>query len=143
MRPWRAHIGGVDNYSIQDPERLLVYCRALDYAVDVRAALRVEGVRAYRDVQSQLARSSASIHASIAEGCRSGTRPQLARYLQIAVASASESQSHLSFAKRLGVIAPNVHDTLAAETIAIRRMLIALPRSVRAQHEASTRRPTK
>jgi len=134
------------DYSIQDPERLLVYARALDYAAAVRAALRGESARSYRDVQSQLNRSSASIHASIAEGCRSGTRPQLARYLQIAIASASESQSHLSFAKRLRAIEPEVHDALATETIAIRRMLIALQRSVRLQHDASlstNRRPLK
>ena len=134
------------DYSIQDPERLAVYGRALDYAAAVRAALRYEAVRSHRDVQYQLQRSSASVHASIAEGCRSGSRPQFARYLQIAIASASESQSHLAFAKRLRAISPEVHDALAAETIAIRRMLIALQRSVRAQHEqrvARQRRPTK
>lgn len=125
------------DYSIQDPEKLIVYGRALDYAADVRAALRNELARSHRDVQFQLERSAASIHASIAEGCRSGTRPQFARYLQIAIASASESQSHLSFAKRLRAITPEVHDALAAETIAIRRMLIALQRSVREQHERS------
>jgi four helix bundle protein len=134
------------DYSIQDPERLAVYGRALDYAAAVRAALRSEAARSHRDVQYQLQRSSASIHASIAEGSRSGSRPQFARYLQIAIASASESQSHLSFAKRLCAISPDVHDALAAETIAIRRMLIALQRSVRTQHEqhvARQRRPTK
>ena len=125
------------DYSMQDPEKLLVYARALDYAATVRDALRGESVRSHRDVQYQLARSSASIHASIAEGCRSGSRPQVARYLQIAIASASESQSHLAFAKRLRAIAPDVHDTLAAETIAIRRMLIALQRRVRQQHDLS------
>lgn len=125
------------DYSIQDPEKLIVYGRALGYAADVRAAIRNELARSYRDVQFQLERSSASIHASIAEGCRSGSRPQFARYLQIAIASASESQSHLSFAKRLRAITPEVHDALAAETIAIRRMLIALQRSVREQHERS------
>lgn len=126
------------DYSIQDPERLVVYGRALDYAATVRAVLRSDAARSHRDVQYQLERSSASIHASIAEGSRSGSRPQFARYLQIAIASASESQSHLSFAKRLGAMSPDVHDDLAAETIAIRRMLIALQRSVRAQHELAT-----
>ncbi|WP_309673485.1 four helix bundle protein [Gemmatimonas sp.] len=125
------------DYSIQDPEKLLVYARTHDYAADVRAVLRNEAAVSHRDVQYQLERSSASIHASIAEGCRSGTRPQFARYLQIAIASASESQSHLSFAKRLRAISPDTHDTLAAETIAIRRMLIALQRRVRQQHDLS------
>ena len=136
----------MSDYSIQDPERLAVYGRALDYAAAVRTALRNEVVRSHRDVQFQLERSSASVHASIAEGCRSGSRPQFARYLQIAIASASESQSHLAFAKRLRAISPEVHDALAGETIAIRRMLIALQRSIRTQHEqhvARQRRPTK
>jgi four helix bundle protein len=90
----------MQDYSIQDPERLAVYGRALDYAAAVRVALRSETTRSHRDVRHQLERSSASIHASIAEGSRSGSRPQFARYLQIAIASASESQSHRAAAER-------------------------------------------
>ena len=129
--------------SIQDPEKLMVHARALDYAAAVRDALRGESLRSHRDVLNQFERSSASIYASIAEGCRSGSRPQFARYLQIAIASASESQSHLSFAKRLRAISSDTHDALAAETIAIRRMLIALQRRVRQQHDLSERAPRR
>jgi len=53
---------------------------------------------------SQIRRASASIPANIAEGCGRTGKAELARFLQVAMGSASELEYHLLLAHDLGLL---------------------------------------
>jgi len=81
---------------------------------------------------SQLRRAAASIPANIAEGCgRTGER-ELARFLQIAMGSASELEYHLLLARDLSFVDEGSYQQLQEPTIEVKRMLTALIRKLTA-----------
>jgi four helix bundle protein len=80
---------------------------------------------------SQIRRSATSVPANIAEGCGSDGGLDLARFLQIAMRSASELQYQLILARDLQYVRHDAHAELERELIEVRRMLNALIRKVR------------
>ncbi len=75
---------------------------------------------------SQIRRASVSIPANLAEGCcRNGDR-EFARFVQIAVASASELECLLLLASDLGYLPEAQREPLLANTIEVKRMLASL-----------------
>ena len=81
-------------------------------------------------LRSQLTRSTASIAANIAEGANSAGPRDFARYLQMAIGSSSETESHLDLAFRLALVPAGVVMPLIDEVVVIRKMLIVLRRRV-------------
>ena len=77
---------------------------------------------------SQMRRAAASICANIAEGCGRGTARDFARFIQMALGSASELEYHLVLAADLGFISADVHSQLQASLVAVKRMLSGLVR---------------
>ena len=77
---------------------------------------------------SQIRRCAASICANLAEGCGRGTARDFARFVQIALGSASELEYHLLLAGDLGYIDTDVHPRLETEVIDVKRMLTGLAR---------------
>jgi len=80
---------------------------------------------------SQIRRAAASIGANLAEGCGRWNEVELARYVQIAMGSASELQNHLRLAKDLGFLAESAYSPLVKAVISIRQMLTALLQTLR------------
>jgi four helix bundle protein len=79
---------------------------------------------------SQLRRSSASVCANIAEGCgRSGKR-DFARFLQVALGSASELEYHLVLAAELKLIDSATHAQMDAAVVEVKRMLTGFIRKL-------------
>ena len=72
---------------------------------------------------SQIRRSSASIPANIAEGCGRGGDAELARFLQIAMGSASELEYHILLACDLKLLKSTTYDLLAHGVTEVKRML--------------------
>lgn len=72
---------------------------------------------------SQIRRAAASIPANIAEGCGKGSENELARYMQIAMGSASELEYHILLAQDLEYIEPSVYQQLTANVIEVKKML--------------------
>lgn len=111
---------------MQDHARLRVWQRA--HALDVYVHLVTHRLKD-RDsgaLRSQLRRSVASIAANIAEGAGQATNAQFARFLQIAIASASESLNHLAKARGLRLFDQQTCDHMFEELQAIRAMCIKL-----------------
>ena len=80
----------------------------------------------------QLRRAAASIPANIAEGCgRAGDR-DFARFLQMAMGSASELEYHLLLGRDLGYLDSTDHQELEERTTEIKRMLASLIRKLTA-----------
>jgi len=75
---------------------------------------------------SQLRRSAMSMGANLAEGCGRQTTPELARFVRIAMGSASELDYHLLLAHDFGYLQSDEHKGLSHELTRIRKMLASL-----------------
>jgi len=81
---------------------------------------------------SQIRRSCASVATNIAEGCGRGTDAEFARFLLIAMGSASEGDYQMLLAHDLGFLGTQTHDRLSAAVTEVKRMLASLIRKLRA-----------
>lgn len=72
---------------------------------------------------AQIRRSASSIPANIAEGCGRSGDAELARFMLIAMGSASELEYHLLLAYDLGFLEEESHRELSDETKEVKRML--------------------
>ena len=82
---------------------------------------------------SQMRRCCASIPANIAEGCGRKGEAELARFLQIAMGSASELEYHLLLAYDLNLLEAKNYESLASKVTEIKRMLTAFIQKLNAE----------
>ena len=75
---------------------------------------------------SQIRRACASIPTNIAEGCGRGSPADLARFLQIAMGSASELEYLIFLTRDLKYLNANQYVELSDATIEVKRMLTSL-----------------
>jgi four helix bundle protein len=80
---------------------------------------------------SQIKRSASSIAANIAEGCGRNGDAELARFLQIAMGSASELEYHLLLAHDLKMIEATNYEKLANEVSEVKKMLASFIKKLR------------
>jgi four helix bundle protein len=80
---------------------------------------------------SQIRRSSISIPSNIAEGCGRGSDSDFARFLQIALGSASELEYQIYLANQLGYISESEYPELNRELIKIKKMLSMLRKKLK------------
>jgi len=84
-------------------------------------------------LSSQIRRAAGSIGANIAEGAGKNSRPEFARFLQIALGSASELEYHLLLSRELGYVNPETYDVLSAQVIETKKMLTGFLQNLRAE----------
>ena len=72
---------------------------------------------------SQLRRACASIPANIAKDCGRGSDAEFARFLQIAMGSASELEYHLLLARDLNLLRQEEYESLDREATDVKKML--------------------
>ena len=84
-------------------------------------------------VTSQLRRAAASIGANLAEGCGRRTSSELARFVKIAMGSASELDYHLLLCRDLGFMSSDDFTTRTAQLTEVRKMLTSFLNSVEEQ----------
>ena len=82
---------------------------------------------------SQIRRSCASIPANIAEGCGRAGEIELARFLQIAMGSASELEYHLMLSHYLEILKTLDYNQLATDVSEVKRMLTSFILKLRAE----------
>ena len=82
---------------------------------------------------SQMRRASASIAANIAEGCGRDGEADFARFLQIAMGSASELEYHAILARDLSFLNADRYNNITEEVIQVKRMLTAFIRTLKAE----------
>ncbi|HEX8941517.1 MAG TPA: four helix bundle protein [Gemmatimonadaceae bacterium] len=73
-------------------------------------------------LRSQLTRAADGISTNIAEGCGASTTKEFARFLDISIKSANETEHHLLSARDLDLFSPEAWQKFTAETIEIRKM---------------------
>jgi len=73
-----------------------------------------------------------SIPTNIAEGCGRNTDAEFARFLQIAMGSASETEYQLILARDLEFLPKEVYEKLHNDTEEVKRMVASLLKTLRA-----------
>lgn len=81
---------------------------------------------------SQIRRASMSIPTNIAEGCGRNTDKEFARFLQIAMGSASETEYQLILARDLEFLPKDSYEKLHNDVEEVKRMLASLLKTIRA-----------
>ena len=84
-------------------------------------------------LSSQVRRAASSIPANIAEGCGRGSDRDFARFLQIAMGSASELEYHLILARDLGFLDDAEQSSLEQATTEVKRMLAGFMKKLKAE----------
>ena len=90
-------------------------------------------------ITSQLRRAAVSIGANLAEGCGRRTSSELARFVRIAMGSASELDYHLLLSRDLGFMAADEFTRASSALIEVRKMLTSFLNSVEEQIETQSR----
>ena len=83
---------------------------------------------------SQMRRAGSSVPANIAEGCGRDGNAELARFLGIAMGSASELEYHSVLAHDLSFLGEEDYGKLDGETTEVKRMLASLIHRLRSQN---------
>jgi len=80
---------------------------------------------------NQVRRASSSIPANIAEGCGRGGEADFARFLQIAMGSASELEYHILLVYDLGYLDTTAYQSLSEHVVEVKKMLSSLIRTIK------------
>ncbi len=117
---------------MQDYRNLKVWERAHRLTLEVYKATALFPKDELYGLTSQIRRSCASIPANIAEGCGRDGDAEFARFLRIAMGSASELDYHLLLARDLNFLSGTAYEQLESELIEVRRMLNSFIQKLRA-----------
>ena len=116
---------------MKDFRDLTVWKKAHDLALTVYQITKDFPSDERFGLTSQLRRACVSIPANIAEGCGRGGDPELARFLQIAMGSASEVEYHILLAKDLGYLEESLYDQVHERVCEVKRMLASFIHKLR------------
>jgi four helix bundle protein len=122
---------------MRNHEELEVWQRAHRLTLDIYRATEGFPKSETFGLRSQIRRSAGSIGANLAEGCGRWSDGELARYIQIAMGSASELQNHLRLAKDLGFLGGADYLKLMNELTSVRQMLTAFFQRLRGVRSVS------
>ena len=84
---------------------------------------------------AQVRRAASSVGANLAEGCGRQTDNELARFVRIALGSASELDYHLVLCRDLGLLQDSQYEGIAKELTIVGKMLASLPNAIERKTE--------
>jgi four helix bundle protein len=116
---------------VKDFRQLKVWEKAHQLALEIYRASAQFPTEELYGLTSQVRRASMSIPMNIAEGCGRNTDAEFARFLQIAMGSASETEYQLLLVFDLGFIPQEDYASLQAMVEEVRRMLSGLLKTLR------------
>jgi len=121
---------------VKDFKELSVWSKAHELTITIYALTRAFPRDEIYGLTSQVRRSSASIGANIAEGCGRRSDGEMARFLQIARGSASETEYHLLLARDLGFLPESEFRQAEQKLVELERMLTSLVQKVQPVRKA-------
>jgi four helix bundle protein len=113
---------------VRDFHRIQVWQRAHVLAMAIHSIARELRGSEYATLRSQLTRAADSVAANIVEGAGASSAREFARFLDISIESASETEYHLLTARDRHALSDQRWRELSTETVAIRRMTYAYRR---------------
>ena len=108
---------------MKDFRDLKVWAKAHELALTVYRATSGFPKEELYGLTSQIRRASVSVPTSIAEGCGRGSDADFARFLQIAMGSASEVEYLLLLAHDLKFIDDSVYGVLNLNAVEVKKMI--------------------
>src|SRR5262249_35878255 len=108
---------------VRDFRELKVWEKAHQLALAVYGASAGFPKEELYGLTSQVRRCAASIPANIPEGCGRSSDADFARFLQVAMGSASELEYHLLLARDLSMLNAEAYKGLSANVTEVKRML--------------------
>jgi len=97
--------------------------RAHALAIAIHRLARPFGRAGYGHLRTQLCKAADSIESNIVEGCGADSNKEFARFLDMSIKSANETEFRLLSAWDLDLITPDDWNKHTAETIEIRKMI--------------------
>lgn len=111
---------------MQDFKKLMVWEKSHDLTMGIyNLTSRFPREEIY-GLTSQIRRACASIPTNIAEGCGRKSSAEFARFLQIAIGSASETEYLILLAHDLKYLSSDQYNQLEGIIISVKKMLITL-----------------
>ena len=117
---------------MKDCRQLKVWEKAHQVALAIYKATKEFPKEELYGLTSQIHRASMSIPTNISEGCGRNTDAEFARFLQIAMGSASETEYQLLLSHDLGFLSKEQYDKLNSDVTDVKRMLASLLKTLRA-----------
>ena len=118
---------------MRDFRRLKVWEKAHELSLAVYKATATFPQQELFGLTSQLRRGAVSIPANIAEGCGRSGEPELARFLRIALGSASELEYHIILSTDLCYLNKSVSQHLSKQVTDVKRMLTSFIQKLTAE----------
>jgi four helix bundle protein len=112
-------------------EKLDVWKRAIELVIRVYKTTESFPTHELYGLTSQIRRAAVSIPANVAEGAARNSSKEFAHFLSNAQGSASELETELLIAERLGYLGSNGYVAMRDELDSVGRMLVGLTRNVR------------
>ncbi len=113
-----------------DFKHLQVWRRAHALAIELHKLASHFTRSGHANLRSQLTRAADSIATNIAESCGAESRKEMARFFEISIKSANETENHLISARDLGLITKDQWQVHDAELIAVRKMAYVYRRRI-------------
>jgi len=117
---------------MKDFRQLKVWEKAHQLALAIYKAAKGFPKEELYGLTSQIRRASMSVPTNIAEGCGRHTDAEFARFLQIAMGSASETEYQLILAHDLEFLSQTDYEKLHNDVEEVKRMLASLLKTLRA-----------
>jgi len=115
---------------MQDFRHIKAWQRAHAHAIAIHRLSRGFARAGYARLRAQLTTAADSIADNIVEGCGASTNKDFARFLDMSIKSANETEYHLLKARDLGLIGQDEWQKLTAETVEIRKMIYVYRKKV-------------
>ncbi|MGB3778330.1 MAG: four helix bundle protein [Tunicatimonas sp.] len=112
-----------------------------EIALDIYRITRKFPLEELYGLTSQMRKSASSAPTNTAEGCGRNTDPDLAKFLTIAMGSASELEYQLLLSKNLEYIDQDEYETIVEKLITAKKMLNTFLQKVRARIPTKRRYP--
>ena len=126
---------------MQNYKELKVWAKAHEFTLKVYEVTKQFPREEIYGMTSQLRRAASSIPANIAEGCGKFTSQDFARYLNIALGSANESEYFILLSKDLKFISLDDYTIINQIINEIKAMLISLISKVRLNNDKDKDKP--
>jgi len=116
---------------MKDFRQLKVWEKSHQLALAIYKATKEFPKEELYGLTSQIRRASMSIPTNIAEGCGRNTDADFARFLQMTMGSASETEYQLILARDLEFLPKGEHEKLHNDVEEVKRMLASLLKTIR------------
>ena len=118
------------SWAMQDFKPIQAWQRAHALGIAIHRLTRHFTRAGYAHLRSQLEKSADSMSETIVEGCGADSNKEFARFLDMSIQSANETEGRLLKARDLGLIPHEVWRKHSAETIEIRKMTFGYRKKV-------------